>query len=133
MGRKTFESIGHVLPGREMLVLSHSSLPLFKGELEGVQFAQPTPPSLPLKRGGSVTFCSSIQDALEKTKKEEAFVIGGASVYAQMMPFADEMHISHLKEAYEGDSLFPEIDIKLWRIFEQQEFHDFIHTKYTRI
>src|SRR6478752_9533764 len=65
MGRKTYESIGHTLPGRRMIVLTRSVLPLTKGEVEGVSTRRETPPNLPLVRGGDVTFCSSIQDALE--------------------------------------------------------------------
>lgn len=127
VGRKTYESIGHALPDREMFVLSHSPLllrpaTLFErsGDKEGL--------------GGEITFCTSIQDALDKTKKERTvFVMGGGDVYAQMMPLVDEMRISHLKEAYEGDCFFPDIDRNTWRISEQQEFPDFIHTTYTRI
>ncbi|MEK7499725.1 MAG: dihydrofolate reductase [Patescibacteria group bacterium] len=103
VGRKTFDSIGHELPGRENIVLSKS------GEI------------------------NCIEKALEQTKEKQAFVIGGASVYAQMMPFVDQMRISHLKKAYEGDALFPKIDRNIWRITKQQEFSDFIHSTYTRI
>lgn len=102
MGRKTFDSIGRPLVGRENVVLSHA---------------------------GSI---NSIEKALEQTKGKRTFVIGGASVYAQMMPLAQEMRISHLHKAFEGDCYFPEIDKNIWQITEQQEFPDFIHITYTR-
>lgn len=128
VGRKTFESIGHVLPGREMFVLSHSrSLPPNWGEGgDGGKLDE--------EKNPDVTLCSSPQDALDKTKKERTvFVIGGSDVYAQMMPFVDEMRISHLKKAFAGDCYFPEIHKHIWQVAKQQEFQDFIHTTYTRI
>ncbi|MDA1169233.1 MAG: dihydrofolate reductase [bacterium] len=103
LGNTTFKSIGQELPGRENIVLSHTSL------------------------------YNSLEKALEKTRGKHVFVIGGASVYAQMMPFVDEMLISHLKEAFIGDRYFPPINKNIWQIAEEQEFQDFIHIKYTRI
>lgn len=103
MGRKTFESIGHELPGRQNIVLSHS------GEY------------------------NSIAKALQEVSGKDAFVIGGGSVYAQMMSLVDEMRISHIKASYPGDVLFPKIDQKVWNIAETNDYPLFTHIRYTRI
>lgn len=112
MGQKTYESIGHALPGRQMFVLTHSP--------------QPTP-------SPDLVFCSSIQDALNKTKSERSvFVAGGGSVYAQMMPLADELRISHINQEYPGDVLFPEIHPNTWKESSRTEYELFTHIHYIR-
>lgn len=123
MGRKTFESIGHELPSRRMFVLSHS--PLLSKERAGVRW------------------CSSISDALEKTKKERTvFVIGGGQVYDQFMPIADELRISHLHQEYSGDVYFPHFALQasrgkpgesVWQELSRIEYPLFTHIHYTRI
>lgn len=103
MGRNTFESIGHELPGRQNIVLSHNGP------------------------------YSSIKKAVQEIGGKDAFVIGGASVYAQMMPLCSEMRISHIKASYKGDTYFPAIDSSVWNIAEQTDFPFFTHIRYTRI
>lgn len=103
MGRKTFESIGKELPGRKNIVLSHTG-----------------------------TY-SSIEKALQEIQGKDAFVIGGGHVYAQMMPIADEMRISHLKQAFSGDTLFPLIDPNTWQVTGKEEYPEFTHIRYIRI
>jgi dihydrofolate reductase len=117
VGRKTFESIGHTLPGRRMFVLSHVR--------QGYDGQART-------GGGDIVFCSSIEDALEKTKKERTiFVIGGGEVYAEFMPLADEMRISHLHQKYSGDIFFPKIDDTIWKEISRTEYKLFTHIHYT--
>ncbi len=116
MGRKTFDSIGRELPGRQNIVLSHA----------------PHPSPLPI-RGEGIIWYTSIEKALQEISGKDAFVIGGASVYAQMMPIVDEMRISHLKASYPGDVLFPEIDQKIWSIAETSDYPLFTHIRYIRI
>ena len=103
MGRKTFDSIGKELPGRKNIVLSHSGL------------------------------YSSIEKALLVAEGKTCFVIGGAEVYDQMMPIADEMRISHLKQAFSGDTFFPAIDQTIWQEAEKTEYPEFTHIRYIRI
>ena len=79
MGRKTFESIGKPLPGRTNLVVSRSSL--------------------------------SLEDALAQAKKldkEEIFIIGGAQIYEQALPYADRLCLTLIDDAKEADAFFPE-------------------------
>lgn len=113
VGKNTYESIGHALPGRAMVILSTT---------------------LSSQAANGSIVCRSIPEALERTKNESMlFVIGGAQVYAQMMPLADELAISHLDQAYEGDAVFPPIDQHIWKITETQSFPLFTHNRYVRI
>lgn len=113
MGRKTYESIGHPLPGRTMIILSRTLRP---------------------SASRNLIICPSIPQALSYLQEgKTAFVIGGGEIYAQMMPLTYQMKISHLKEAYEGDCFFPPIDPTVWKIAEEKEFPTFIHSTYVRI
>lgn len=112
-GHTTYKSIGHGLPGRMLYVLSHHAHEQYT---EGI------------------VFCTSITDALEKTKNERTlFVIGGGQVYDQFMPLADEMRISHLRTEYSGDVYFPNINESVWRIHTKTEYPLFTHIHYTRL
>jgi dihydrofolate reductase len=67
----------------------------------------------------------SIEDALSKCKKdEEAFVIGGGSVYRQFMPLADRLYITHVHKKAPADVFFPEIDPGIWKVVEKEEYKD---------
>jgi len=86
MGRKTFESLPGILPGRPHYVVS--SKPIYDNRVNRVH---------------------SIEDALLGTPSDEVFIIGGASIYEQALPLADELHISHMNWTGEADTFFPEI------------------------
>ena len=94
MGRKTFESIGRPLPNRENFVLSRQPL----GELE---------------TSGKI---SSISDLLAFIKKyehssEKVFIIGGASVYTQFLPFASELFLTEVEATDStADVFFPKFN-----------------------
>lgn len=100
MGRKTFESIGHPLPGRRNIVISRSDY-----SAEGIEVV------------------TSIDDALALVSNvAEVMVIGGASIYEQLLPMADRLYITHVDTEVEGDAWFPEIDPACWDVLEQQSF-----------
>lgn len=65
----------------------------------------------------------SIEDALGKcSKDEEAFVIGGGSIYRQFMPIANRLYITHVHKIAPADTYFPEIDLNTWEVVEREEF-----------
>ena len=111
MGRKTFDSIGKPLPNRNNLVISGSM-----EQKEGIEV------------------CKSIPEALEKAKKhgKEIFIIGGATIYQQALPFVERMYISWIKEEYEGDTYFPEVNLKEWYIISEEEHVEFFLVTYQR-
>ena len=96
MGRKTYESIGRILSGRTMLVLtSHKD---FKAE--------------------NVLIASSLTAALEQVARrgeDEAFIIGGGQVFAQALPLADRIYLTRVHASLEADVFFPAFDEHLWR------------------
>ena len=87
MGRKTYESIGKPLPGRETFVLSRQKL-----DIPGVQ---------------CFTDLRSIEDYdTEKT----VWIAGGAEIYRQALPFCDEILLTRVHRKCEGDTSFPEFE-----------------------
>lgn len=111
MGRTTYETIGRPLPNRINIVLDQAKKPISGAAVFG---------SLP----GALKFA-------EKQDKE-LYVIGGASVYAQMLPQADVLHLSHVKKNYQGDVYFPKYDKNEWRESEREEFNEFTAVTYER-
>lgn len=92
MGRKTFDSIGKCLPGRENIVLSHRAS-LFE-QHKGCHQAHGIGETLYLR---------------EKMAKKQAFVIGGAQTYAEFAPYVDRYLITFVNSSFpEADSFFRE-------------------------
>lgn len=87
MGRKTFESIGKPLPGRENIVLSHSNVP-----------AAP-----------EVKVVHSIDAALQNSSKPNIFIIGGAELFSQTMHRIDGIYLTKVPGEYEGNMHYPTI------------------------
>lgn len=101
MGRKTFESIGRPLPGRENVVITRNS---------GF-------------RAAGVITVGSLEEALKKFAGHDVFIIGGAEIYAQSLRFADKIFLTRIYHSFEGDAFFPEIDEREWKI-EKTEMHN---------
>ena len=99
MGRKTYLSIGKPLPGRTNIVVSRSGF-----AAPGVLAAASLDKALTAARG----------DALRRGA-DEIVVIGGTDIFAQLMPVADRMEITHVHATPEGDTYFPPIDATQWR------------------
>jgi len=94
MGRRTWESIGRALPGRRNLVVSRT--PGFRAE--GAEVV-----------GSLAAAWETVRDA------DEAFVIGGAQLYADALPQADRVHLTEVAGEVEGDTFFPALDARQWR------------------
>jgi len=83
MGRKTFESIGKPLSGRRNVVVSSHPIP-------------------------NVETYSTLADALQAVQGEEqVFVIGGGTLFAQLIESADELRLTIVERDVEGDTYFP--------------------------
>lgn len=87
MGRKTYASIGRPLPHRRTWVLSRSSEPI-----AGVEV---------------MASYTEVIAALEKTENAELWICGGAQIYAQTLPWWDELLLTHVKRVVSGDAFFP--------------------------
>ena len=95
MGRKTFESLGRVLPNRKHIVFTQN--PDFKVNDENVEV---------------VHSMLQIQEYIEND--EEAFVIGGAVIYNLLMPYVKKMYVTEINKDFDGDVFFPRIDETKW-------------------
>lgn len=94
MGRKNWDSIPErfrPLPNRDNVVITRSLI-----EYEG-----------------AMTF-NSIDDCLQYYDDRDIFVIGGGEIYNQMMPFVNEMYITHVEGTHNADVFFPEIKDSIW-------------------
>jgi dihydrofolate reductase len=101
MGRKTYESIGRPLPGRENIVLTRDEH---------------------FKPAGCTVY-HSIEDALAATEDyEEVMVIGGDSFYQQLISKADQLYLTFIELDIEGDAFFPEVDLDEWQEVERECF-----------
>ena len=94
MGRKTFESLGGILPNRKHIVFTQN--PDFKINDENVQV---------------VHSMLEIQEYIEKD--EENFVIGGAMIYNLLMPYVTKMYVTEIEKDFQGDAFFPRIDTQV--------------------
>jgi dihydrofolate reductase len=106
MGRKTYLSIGKPLQGRTTIVVSRDAT----FAAAGIVVAPSLAAALATARG----------DALRRNVG--AIVIaGGADIYAQAMPDATHLAITHVRLGVDGDARFPAIDPKLWREIDRSE------------
>nr|AIA18962.1 Dihydrofolate reductase [uncultured bacterium] len=95
VGRKTFESIGKLLPGRQMIVVSRDRG--FKPE--------------------GCLVAGSVQDALNIAQEHgetELFVIGGAEIYSQTLQAADRLYLTQVHAEVDADTFFPELNFEEW-------------------
>jgi len=99
MGRKTYLSIGRVLPGRTSIVVSRSR-----------EFAAPGVVVAPTLENA---LAAARADALRRGVDTIA-VIGGAEIYAQTLPIADQLAITLVHTRPAGDIHFPAIDPQQW-------------------
>lgn len=93
MGRKTFESIGRILPNRTNIMLTRQENPAD---------AHTYPPGLVIQQ--------SLEDALSfaySIDQKEVFVIGGAEVYKQALPYSDRLYLTIVDETFDADAFFP--------------------------
>jgi dihydrofolate reductase len=106
MGRKTFQSIGKALDRRSNIVITRDP----KFSAEGVEKAPDFKAALVLAG----------KDAKARGV-DEVMVIGGSGVFAEALPLADRLEITHVHAAPEGDVFFPPIDPKVWREEKREE------------
>lgn len=97
MGRKTFESIGKPLPGRQSIVITRNHDWQHKG----------------------VEVVHSVEDAIQKAKDKdikEVFVIGGAEIFTTSLDKADRIYLTRIHYSFEGDVYFPELSEGEWTL-----------------
>ena len=111
MGRKTFESLPKVLPGRHNIVVTKNK-----------EFSAP-----------GVTVCHSLIEAINASGDDlQPFIIGGGQIYHQAIELANKIELTKIFKSFDGDVFFPEIDSKLWYL-DKQEHHEYSNLKYSYI
>lgn len=99
MGRKTYESLGRLLPGRTTVIVTRN--PDYK--VEGALVA------------------NSVEAAIALCKDDdEPFLIGGAQLYETGLALADKLYITQVDTDVAGDAFFPEFDDSAWELIDEQ-------------
>jgi len=98
MGRKTYESIGRLLPGRTNIIVTRQ---------KAYQVA------------GAITV-NSIDDALKVCQagvdgNNEVFLIGGAELYRQTLERCNRIYITEIQQDFDGDTFFPAFNLEEWK------------------
>lgn len=94
MGRKTHESIGRPLPGRQNIIVTRQAD----------------------YRAAGCTIADSLEQAIAGAlPAEEIMVIGGATLYAAALPLTDRIYLTEVHARLDGDTHFPPLDRKAWR------------------
>jgi len=93
MGRKTYQSIGRLLPGRTTVIVTRRHEYVVPGAI----------------------VAHSLRDAINAAARDnEVFVIGGADLFAEALPIADRLHLTIVEADLEGDTWMPSFDLGEW-------------------
>ena len=106
MGRKTFESIGKPLPGRDNIVISRQA----DYSAEGIKLVSSLAAAIEL--GESINLINGA---------EEVMIIGGAQIYAESLDLADRVYLTRVHRHVEGDAFFPEMEEDQWREIARED------------
>lgn len=107
MGRKTLDSIGSVLPGRENIIVTRQQ----RLDYDDIHVS----PSLD----------AALLHARERAAAlgvDEIMIAGGSEIYRQSMPYADKLLITRVLTRPEGETRFPPIDPAEWQLVENKTF-----------
>jgi dihydrofolate reductase len=101
MGRKTFESIGRPLAGRTNIVITRQTT----YQVDGCLIAP------------------SLEEAFELAQPDpEIFIIGGATIYRQALPYANRIYLTLVHAEFTGDTFLFEIDPVRWHEVSREDF-----------
>jgi dihydrofolate reductase len=101
MGRKTFDSIGRPLPNRRNIVITRN----------------------PAWHHDGVEAVATLDAAIQLVGQTEAFVIGGAQIYAQALARANKLVVTEISRKFACDTFFPELDFELWEETSREAYH----------
>ena len=101
MGRKTWESLPGILPGRPHIVVTRN----------------------PDYSATGATTADSLESAIEAAgNAEEVMIVGGANLYAQALRIADKIYLTVIDADIEGDASFPDFDESEWQRISEESF-----------
>ena len=101
MGRKTHESIGRVLPGRENIIITR-------------QLGY---------NSKDCTIFNSVEEFVKYSRRQddEIFVIGGAEIFNETFPYVDRLYITYIDDTFDGDTFFPEFALNDWKLTSSEK------------
>ncbi len=109
MGRETFESLPGMQPLKDRVNIVLSKKGHFDNE--------------------KIIVCSSIDDLADKLKgyhSDDIFVIGGGSVYNQLLTYCSEAYVTRFETFFRADRYFPNLDVmENWKLISESEQHIF--------
>jgi dihydrofolate reductase len=102
MGSNTFKSIGRPLPKRHNVIITRHKERYANEHVE---------------------ILTSVEDFLKAygNREDEIFIIGGASIYQQLIDRVDRLYITFIDASYEGDTFFPAYDLNKFRLIEERQ------------
>ncbi len=101
MGRKTYESLGRLLPGRTTVIVSRQPGYAVEGAIVAASLS------------AAIAACAG---------DVEVFIIGGAEIYREALTLADCMYLTEIDAEFAGDAWFPEFDRTVWQEVERERF-----------
>jgi dihydrofolate reductase len=101
MGRKTFDSIGKPLPGRENIIITRDK----HFSCDGCRV---------------IHSIDELLDLSHKKIEEEIFVIGGAEIFKEILPFSDRLYVTNIHHEFEGDTYFPKTNDTEWKMISKE-------------
>lgn len=110
MGRKTFDSIGRPLPGRETIIITRNA---------------------DYEQAGCTTV-HSLEAALAAASKmnRPAYIVGGGEIYRQALDIADGVHLTTVHVEVEGDIVFPDFPTDAFTLVSEQKFQSNLNYTY---
>lgn len=117
MGRKTYDSLGRLLPNRTTVIVTRNAD--YKVE--------------------SALIANSLSDAIKKCgDDDEIFLIGGAELYKDALKVANKLYMTQIDLSVEGDAFFPELDSANWQETSREAFTsaqglDFTYVTYNKV
>jgi dihydrofolate reductase len=105
MGRKTFDSIGKPLPNRRNIVITRN----------------------PNWRHDGVEAVTSIDDALKLVGDVQAYVIGGAQIFAETLPYTELLIVTEIDKTFDCDTFFPLLKPQQWQEVTREQYYSAEH------
>lgn len=100
MGRKTYESLGRLLPGRTSVIVTRNHAYQVDGAI----------------------VVNNLQDAMQYcANDDELFLIGGAQLYQEGLKLVNKLYITKVNLEVDGDAFLPEMDFNAWTLIEKKD------------
>jgi dihydrofolate reductase len=100
MGRKTHDSIGRLLPGRENIILTRNREYICEGCTVFYSLDE------------FIVYCQQMDD--------EVFVIGGAEIFRELLPVVDRLYVTLIHDTFEGDTFFPKFSLEAFELVSKE-------------